>query len=134
MQKITHKKKLASNDSLATASNTELIEVFFGATHRDPGRELSEFLSAYYLGIENSIGKQGRGNQPPYRRYGPDTEIQYRPREPHGLAKTSRILSKTEADTEFQYRPRIVDTDTIADLFKILICRCDPIGSVASWA
>ena len=40
------------------------------------------------------LSKQGRGNQPPYRRYGPDTEIQYRPREPHGLAKTSRILYK----------------------------------------
>ena len=46
------------------------------------------------------------------QRYGPDTEIQYQPREPHGLAKTSRILSKTEADTEFQYRPHIVHTDT----------------------
>ena len=32
------------------------------------------------LGIGNGVGKQGRGNQPPYRRYGPDTEIQYRPR------------------------------------------------------
>ena len=61
--------------------------------------------------IGNGVGKQGRGNQPPYRRYGPDTEIQYRLRKPHGLAKPSRILSKREADTEFQYRPRIVDTD-----------------------
>ena len=50
-----------------------------------------------------------------YRRYGPDTEIQYRPQKPHGPAKPSRILSKREADTEFQYRPHIVDTDTIAD-------------------
>ena len=65
-----------------------------------------------FLGIGNGVGGQGRGNQPPYRRYGPDTEIQYRLREPHGLAKTSRILSKREADTEFQYRPHIVDTDT----------------------
>ena len=63
------------------------------------------------LGIGNGVGKQGRGNQPPYRRYGPDTEIQYRPRKPHGLAKPSRILTKREADTEFQYRPHIVDTD-----------------------
>ena len=54
-------------------------------------------------GIGNCGGKQGRGNQPPYRRYGPDTEIQYRPRKPHGPAKLSRILSKREADTEFQY-------------------------------
>ena len=52
---------------------------------------------------------------PPYRRYGPDTEIQYRPRKPHRLAKPSRILSKREADTEFQHRPHTVDTDTIAD-------------------
>ena len=70
---------------------------------------------ALSLGIGNGGGKQGRGNQPPYRRYGPDTEIQHRPREPHELAKTSRILSKREADTEFQYRPHIVDPDTIAD-------------------
>ena len=54
----------------------------------------------------------GSRQSTPYRRYGPDTEIQYRPREPQGLAKTSRILSKREADTEFQYRPHIVDTDT----------------------
>ena len=47
------------------------------------------------LGIGNGVGKEGRGNQPPYRRYGPDTEIQYRPQKPHGLAKPSRILSKT---------------------------------------
>ena len=32
-----------------------------------------------FLGIGNGVGKQDRGNQPPYRRYGPDTEIQYRP-------------------------------------------------------
>ena len=67
------------------------------------------------LGIGNGGGKQGRGNRPPYRRYGPDTEIQYRPRKPHGPAKPSRNFSKKEADTEFQYRPHIVDTDTIAD-------------------
>ena len=40
-----------------------------------------------------------------------DTEIQYRLRKPHRLAKPSRILSKSEADMEFQYRPHIVDTD-----------------------
>ena len=68
-----------------------------------------------FWGLENGVGKQARGNQPPYRRYGPDTEIQYRLRKPHGLGKPSRILSKREADTEFQYRPHIVDTDTIAD-------------------
>ena len=34
------------------------------------------------------------GNQPPYRRYGPDMEIQYRPRKPHGVAKPSRFLSQ----------------------------------------
>ena len=65
----------------------------------------------FSLRIGNGVGKQGRGNQPPYRRYGPDTEIQYRPRKPHRLAKPNRILSKREADTEFQYRPHIVDTD-----------------------
>ena len=67
------------------------------------------------LGIANGGGKQGRGNQPPYRRHGPDTEIQYRPRKPHGPVKPSRSLSKRDTDTEFQYRPQIVATDTIAD-------------------
>ena len=67
---------------------------------------------AISLAIGNGVGKQGGGNQPPYRRYGPNTEIQHRPREPHGLTKTTRILSKREADTEFQYRPHIVDTET----------------------
>ena len=52
---------------------------------------------------------------PPIDDRRPDTEIQYRPRKPHGLAKPSRLLSKREADTEFQYRPHIVDTDAIAD-------------------
>ena len=69
-------------------------------------------LAVTVLGIGNGVGRQGRGNQPPYRRYGTDAEIQYRLREPHGLEKTSSILSKREADTEFQYRPHIVDTDT----------------------
>ena len=46
---------------------------------------------------------------------GSDTEILYRPRKLHGLAKPSRILSEREAQTEFQDRPHIVDTDTIAD-------------------
>ena len=55
--------------------------------------------------------KQGLEGQGPYRRYGPDTEFQYRPLKPRGLAKPRRILFKREADTEFQYRPHIVDTD-----------------------
>ena len=67
--------------------------------------------AAGFLRIGNGVGKQGRGNQPPYRRYGPDTEIQYQRWKAHGLAKPSRILSKREADAEFQYRPHIVDTD-----------------------
>ena len=33
------------------------------------------FDASIFLGIGNGGGKQGRGNQPPYRRYGPDTEI-----------------------------------------------------------
>ena len=51
-------------------------------------------LSECLLGIGNGVGKQGRGNQPAYRRYGPDTEIQYRPREPHGLAKQAELSPK----------------------------------------
>ena len=42
------------------------------------------------LGIGNGVSKQGRGSQPPLRRYGPNTEIQYRPQKPHRLAKTRR--------------------------------------------
>ena len=77
-------------------------------------------------------GKQGRGNQPPYRRYGPDTEVQYRPRKPHELAKPSRILSKSEADTEFQCRPHIVDMDTIADpVFADAISETSDVGRAA---
>ena len=53
---------------------------------------------------------------PPYRRYGPDTQIlQYRPTDPHELAKPITIVCNSEADTEFQYRPHIIDTDVIAD-------------------
>ena len=74
------------------------------AIYENSGFPNPGFRNLWYLGIGNGGGKQGRGNQPPNRRYGPDTEIQY-----------SRLLSKKEADTEFQYRPHIVDTDTIAD-------------------
>ena len=51
----------------------------------------------------------------PYRRYEPDTEIQYRP--PYASKTNGTQLthhgreSKRKADTEIQYRPRIVDTD-----------------------
>ena len=55
-------------------------------------RRFVQSMWNYTLGIGNGVGKQGRGNRPPYRRYGPDTEIQYRLRKPHGLAKPSRIL------------------------------------------
>ena len=85
-----------------------------GQLHRcfTSSRFRADLFAHCCLGIGNGVGRQGRGNQPPCRRYGTDTEIQYRLREPQGLAKTSRILSKREADTEFQYRPHIVDTDT----------------------
>ena len=66
----------------------------------------------FFSGNRKRCRQTGSRQSTPNRRYGPDTEIQHRLREPHGLAKTSRILSKREADTEFQYRPRIVDTDT----------------------
>ena len=79
------------------------------------GNNLNDRYRFHCLGIGNGGGKQGRGNQPPYRRYGPDTEIQYRPRKPHGPAKSSRILSKREADTESQCRPHFIDADTIVD-------------------
>ena len=44
------------------------------------------------VAIGNGGGKQGRGNQPYYRRYGPDTEILYRLRKLHRHAKPSRSL------------------------------------------
>ena len=77
--------------------------VFWGK--RDP--------SLGQLGTRPCDKPLGMGNL--YRRYGPDTEIQYRPRKLHGPAKPSGTLSKREADAEFQYRPHIIDTDTIAD-------------------
>ena len=51
------------------------------------------------LGIGNGVGKQGRGNQPPIDDTDPIRKFSIDPRGPHGLAKTSRILSKKE----FQY-------------------------------
>ena len=54
----------------------------------------SASICSVYLGIGNAGGKQGRGNQPPYRRCGPDTEIQYRPRNPHELLKVARLQSE----------------------------------------
>ena len=80
--------------------------------------DLSQFpvQSRYDLGIGNGGSKQGRGNQPPYdRRYGPDMEIWYRPRKPHGPAKPRRILSKREADTDFSIDPTSSTRTSIAD-------------------
>ena len=62
------------------------------------------------------VRQTGRDNQPPYRQYVPNTEIQYRP--PRGytdMQKPSRIFSEREAHMEFQSRPHTIDTDTIAD-------------------
>ena len=98
---------------IASSAGRRIVADFVGSALARK-RDLRTWLKIH-LGIGNGVGKQGRGNRPPYRRYGPDTEIQYRLRKPHGPAKRSRILSKREADTEFQYRPYIVDTDTIAD-------------------
>ena len=72
-------------------------------------------LSERSSGNRKRCRQTGSRQSTPYRRYGPDTEIQYRLRKPHGPAKRSRIPSKREADTEFQYRPYIVDTDAITD-------------------
>ena len=54
----------------------------------------------------------------PYRRYEPDTEIQYRLLDASKTNEQTRPQltchcreSRRKADTEFQYRPRIVDTD-----------------------
>ena len=71
--------------------------------------------SVQNLGIGGGVGKQGRGNQHPYRQYGPDTEIQYRPRKPHGLAKPSRILSKRRPIRNFSIDPTSSIRTSIAD-------------------
>ena len=64
--------------------------------------------SCVSLGIGNGGGKHGRGNQHPYRRYGPETEIQCR----------------RGANTEFQYRPHIVDTAIFCGRhFRDFYCR-----------
>ena len=52
--------------------------------------------------IGNSGGKQGRGNQPPYRRYGPDTEIQY---QPPRTCKTHQNSLQKEAIRNFSVDP-----------------------------
>ena len=57
------------------------LKIIRGVGHRSGNRK-------------NGGGKQGRGNQPPYRRYGPDTEIQYRPRKPHGPANPAQFSPK----------------------------------------
>ena len=60
------------------------------------------------LRIGNGVGKQDHGNQPPYRRYGPDTEFSIDTGSHTDLQNPSRIISKREADTKFQYRRHIV--------------------------
>ena len=68
------------------------------------------------LGIGNGGGKQGRGNQPPYRRYGSDTEIQYRPWEATRTCKTQQnSLQKGSRYGISVSTPHRVNTDTIAD-------------------
>ena len=83
-----------------------------------------------YLGIGNGVGKQGGGNQPPYRRYGPDTEIQYRSRKPHGLAKPSRTLSKRKLIRNFSIDPTSSIRTSIADsIFADAISETPRVGS-----
>ena len=103
-----------------THTHSQCKQKGFNSKQKNPRAEAknlpnSTIREKAHLGIGKGGSKQGRGNQRRYRRYGPDTEIQYRPRNPHELAKPCRILSRREADTEFQYRPPIVDTDMIAD-------------------
>ena len=76
---------------------------------------LAYFKFVENLRIGNGGGKKGRGNQPPNRRYGPDTDIQYRPRNPPEHAKPSRNASKREADTEFSIDPTSSIRTSIAD-------------------
>ena len=91
----------------------------FAGWHCPTGSALCGLLIYWFLGIGNGVGKQGSRQSTPYRQYGPDTEIQFRPLEPHGLAKPSRILSKREADTEFQYRPHILSGPVLRDAARL---------------
>ena len=53
----------------------------------------------------NGGGKQGRGNQPPYRRYRPDTEIQYRPRSHADLQNPAEFSPKGKPMRNFSIDP-----------------------------
>ena len=55
-----------------------------------PLRTIFGHSRRFFVGIGNGGGKQGRGNQPPYRRHGPDMEIQYRPWKPTRTCKTQQ--------------------------------------------
>ena len=68
----------------------------------------------------------GSRQSTPYRQYGPETEIRYRPLKLHGFPEPAqkilprllgqcRFLSKRKPDTQIQYRHCIADTETIAD-------------------
>ena len=72
-------------------------------------------FSSWNLRIGNGVGKQGRGNQPPYRRHGPDTEIQYQPRKPHGLSKPRRIFSQRKPIRNVSINPTPSIRTSIAD-------------------
>ena len=69
------------------------------------------------LGIGNGGGKQGSGNHPTYRRYGPDTDFQYRPpRSYTELQNQAEFSPKGKPIRNFSIGSHIVDTDiAIAD-------------------
>ena len=69
------------------------------------------------LGIGNGVGKEGRGNQPPYRRYGPDTEIQlYRPPGSHtDWQKQAEFSPKAKPIRNFSIDPTSSIRTPIAD-------------------
>ena len=53
----------------------------------------------------NGDGKQGRSNQTPYRRYGPDTEIQYRPGSHTHLPNPAELSPKGKPIWDFSIDP-----------------------------
>ena len=67
------------------------------------------------LRIGNGVGKQGRGNHPPYRRYGRDTKIQYRHQSHTDLQNPAEFSRKGKPIRNFSINPTSSIRTSIAD-------------------
>ena len=95
-------RKRANTVSGETVSNSELSE-FFGA-HRAPGRELSEFLSAYYL--------CAKANSPSFPQNSPSLPQN----------SVSSLLRNSTLETVFRRFPSISIRATEPEQQKTVIC------------